>query len=300
MGMDLVRLALERAASAEEACAVIVELLEKHGQGGRCGHENPKFSYHNSFIVADPSGAFVLETAGRLSAVETVRGSRSISNGLTIPEFRDRHSDFLYTKFSGSAKRRERTGELCRNCGSVGELMAVLRDHHGASQPVYHFVNGGLNAPCVHAGGAITSSQSTASWVCELQADRRAHWVTATSAPCTGIFKPVHVERPVDYGAHARDVADDSLWWRHEAIHRAIMRNPLELAPHFMPERDELEQRWLATPPDSETAFGQAGELLDRWLEKLRTLSAQDVRPPWTRKYWNQRNRTANLSPVEV
>ena len=54
-GMDLLRLALERAATADAAVGVIVDLLERHGQGGPCSHEKPGFSYHNSFLVADPS-----------------------------------------------------------------------------------------------------------------------------------------------------------------------------------------------------------------------------------------------------
>jgi secernin len=41
--MDLLRLALERAASAGDAVAVITGLLERHGQGGGCGHEHLSF-----------------------------------------------------------------------------------------------------------------------------------------------------------------------------------------------------------------------------------------------------------------
>jgi secernin len=36
-GMDLVRLALERASSSVEAVDVMTQLLEAHGQGGDCG-----------------------------------------------------------------------------------------------------------------------------------------------------------------------------------------------------------------------------------------------------------------------
>src|SRR5688572_11125568 len=81
-GMDLLRLALERAATAEAAVLVLVALHEAHGQGGRCGYEDRGFRYFSSFLVADRRAAWVVETAGRSVATERVHGARSISNGL--------------------------------------------------------------------------------------------------------------------------------------------------------------------------------------------------------------------------
>ncbi|MBW1710361.1 MAG: C69 family dipeptidase [Deltaproteobacteria bacterium] len=85
-GMDLLRLALERSSSASEALQTIVQLLSDHGQGGICGYENKKMAYHNSYILADPKEAWVLETAGHLWASLKVKDFYSISNGLTIGE----------------------------------------------------------------------------------------------------------------------------------------------------------------------------------------------------------------------
>ncbi|MGD8473965.1 MAG: C69 family dipeptidase, partial [Anaerolineae bacterium] len=83
IGMDMLRLALERADTARKALDVIVNLLETYGQGGNCGFRHKEY-YHNSFIIADPVEAWVLETSGNHWAAERVRGARSISSGLTI------------------------------------------------------------------------------------------------------------------------------------------------------------------------------------------------------------------------
>ena len=118
LGMDLLRLALERASSADEAVSVIVELLERYGQGGACSHERPGFTYHNSFLVADPSGAIVLETAGREWATEQVDGpGRSISNGLTIPAFAAAHADRLRGRVAACDLRRARTQAAAASAG---------------------------------------------------------------------------------------------------------------------------------------------------------------------------------------
>ena len=73
LGMDMLRLALERCRTSEEALHFMIELLQRYGQGGNCGYEKP-FYYHNSFLIADPTSAWVLETAGQYWAAQKVKG----------------------------------------------------------------------------------------------------------------------------------------------------------------------------------------------------------------------------------
>jgi dipeptidase len=297
-GMDLLRLALERSHTAEEACQVIVDLLETHGQGGGCGHESKRFTYHNSFLIADPREARVLETAGRQWAVDRVTGVRSISNGLTIPGFAERYSDRIKTQASGCKLRQPRTEKLAAEAHTVGNLFRTLRDHGTAdSRPAYSWVNGGLNAPCVHAGGLLAASQTTASWVADLRPGACQHWVTGTASPCASLFKPVRVEEPLDLGTPPTDVDDGkSLWWRHERFARKVLMNPAELMPLFQKQRDDIERGWLEGAPDSRSAVAEADALLADWSRSIAARQPRDVRPVWVRSYWAKRNRRAGLS----
>ena len=218
-GMDLLRLALERAATAAEALSVITDLLERHGQGGPCGHERRSFTYHNSFAIADPREAWILETAGRHWAVEHVSaGVRSISNGLTIPGFAQRYGDRLKTAVSACRVRQALTErESAAAAPSPDALMRALRSHGAGRWPRYSPVNGAMAAPCMHAGGMLAASQTTASWVSDLHADGALHWATGTAAPCTSLFKPFRVEQPAELGPLPDDRFDPrTLWWRHE------------------------------------------------------------------------------------
>ena len=52
---------------------MITSLLGQYGQGGTC-YEDSRFAYHNSFIIADSTEAWVLETAGKFWAAEKVTG----------------------------------------------------------------------------------------------------------------------------------------------------------------------------------------------------------------------------------
>ncbi len=297
-GMDLLRLALERASSAGDAVAVITELLEQYGQGGGCGHEHREFTYHNSFLVADASCGYVLETAGRLWAIEKVDGgARSISNGLTIEPFASEQGDRLKTAVSACRVRQSLTQRRAAAATGVADLMAALADHgDDRAGPHYSIVNGAMAAPCMHAGGVAASSQTTASWVAELRPDGAAHWVTATAAPCTSLFKPVTVGSPVDLGPLPSDRYDPAtLWWRHEALHRRVLAQPGLQYPVLQAERAAVQARWLAVPPVPGDAFAAADELLVRWTATAAEVLTADRRPAVVRRYWRVRNQRAGL-----
>ena len=82
-GMDLMRLTLERSRTAKEAVETLGDLLEEHGQfgSGLPGMGVGQGAYDNSYIVADPSEAWVVETCGRHWVARCFReGTTSISN----------------------------------------------------------------------------------------------------------------------------------------------------------------------------------------------------------------------------
>lgn len=200
LGMDLVRLGLERGDSARDALAVITDLLERFGQGGACAENDPSFTYDNAFLIADASEAWVLETAGRHWAAEKVTaGLRNISNGLTIRAgfdlgsagladharrrgLYDGRGDFDFAA-AFSATPADPDPYSRQACGSrlmSGQrgrmtpeaMMDILRDH-----------DSGI---CMHG-----PFETTASMVSRIHGPRNAeHWFTGAPHPCRVPFRP--------------------------------------------------------------------------------------------------------------
>lgn len=310
-GMDLVRLGLERGRTAKEALNVITSLIAAHGQGGNCGFLLPSY-YHNSFILADPNEAWVLETAGRQWAAEQVKDIRTISNGITIGakwdlasedlvayaidrrwckrrekfHFGRCYSEPLHTRANRSARRQARTTSLlaaAKGKITVQTVMNVLRDHGtdpGAGwTPARRLADATV---CWHAGcGPIGAYQTTGSLVSHLAPGGGTHFATGTSAPCTSVFKPFWLGGEMSHwGPVPCGIYDDAtLFWRHEALHRAILRNYNTAMGRLRPQRDELERRFIEgafaemsaeeRASYSKRCFDEAAAAEARWTENL-------------------------------
>lgn len=277
IGMDFLRLALERAATARAALDVIVNLLGTYGQSGNCGFQHPTY-YHNSFIITDPREAWVLETAGKQWAALKVKDVYSISNAITIDRewdlaspglvdyavergwcknrqnfsFTGCYTAWLYTYFSQARSRQCRSTALLRDHpGQIDfpSAMSYLRDHGADATSEWS------PAPslrdwdvCMHAGfGPFRISQSVGSMVAHLTPQNQTFWLTGTSAPCTSIFKPVWIESGLpNLGPSPKGEYDAaSLWWQHESLHRAALGDYSTRLALYKPERDALEAEFV-------------------------------------------------------
>lgn len=254
IGMDLVRLGLERARTADEAVSVIGELVEEYGQGGSC--EAGSFrTYQNSFIVADARTAWVLETAGHRWIAERVGDRGAISNLLTIRGGGDRSSagleeharaqgwvdgdfDFARAYQDPDADLTTRVCRLERARTVLGgyrlpvdvpEMMALLRDHGDGDLPTGPQA---LPSICMHSN-PVFPGETAASMVVQLRPDRPRELATtcwtAFGSPCLSIFRPVYpfaVGLPdvLNRGGATFDAA--SPWWVFERLQRMVAQAP--------------------------------------------------------------------------
>jgi dipeptidase len=294
LGMDLVRLGLERARNAGQAKDLICELIERYGQGGRCGYDKPGFSYHNSFIVADAAGAWVVEAAGKSVATKRIeQGAYAISNGITLQALRSRE-DRIRPRVAMAAGRRQRVLCLAESVADVHDAMAVLRDHgEGNERPRYRRLNGAMSAPCMHAGGWLAASQTVGSFVAALGQSERRYWATGTAAPCLSLFRPVSVKQRRDVGTPTGR-QDDSLWWTFETVHRAMLGADAGVLSDYLAVRDRVQAAMLGS--DEAAAWQSADSWLRDQHERLAREIAGDDRPPWLRRYWQRVTRQASYA----
>jgi len=281
LGMDLMRLALERSKSAEDALNTIVDLMELYGQGGACGYTDKKLFYHNSFIIADPEEAWVLETADKYWIAEKVKDIRVISNTLTIGKDYDRNhpeliahaieegycnskEDFNFAEcfiprfnikqiFAKGKHRITCTSEMLeKKRGKITPeiMMNVLRSHNipPSQEKDWAPHKSSMKSPCMHYTSFITPSQSTGSHVAHLKEDFQIHWATGTSAPCTSTFKPLFFidnGQLIDLKRASEQYDPATLWWQHEKLHRLVLKDYQTRLSAYQKQRNELELQFM-------------------------------------------------------
>ncbi len=183
-GMDLVRLALERAATAAAAVEIIGDLIATVGQGGS-GHEGVRRPYWSSFLLADPQRAYVLETSGTEMAVEPVVDVRAISNRTTIAAFDAVHRHPRQpVEVRVDPRLSASVHALQARPVNVAGLQAHLSSHQGGPD--------GWTI-CMHVDDPDHGEVTAASMVAELHADARSVVHYLIGHPCAQRYETVEV-----------------------------------------------------------------------------------------------------------
>jgi hypothetical protein len=307
LGMDLVRLGLERGASARAALETMTALLEAHGQGGPAGFADKRFCYDSSFLIADAQEAWVLETAGREWAAQRVADRYAISNALTLNagelhsagaggDFARRHDTFLVPHFARARERRALSlHHLSRAAQpSLARMAFHLRAHaHGAEDPLA----GSNRDVCMHAAGFIRRHQTTGSMIARLAADGTTLLFTGTSAPCLSIFRPVDFTGEFSVLTPAEHQVESLLWRRHELLHRRALADP-ELRLRLRATRDPIEAKifeLLAAGRPDAAALTRADRLAAAW-HKVLWESLQERAAPRGSRFWRRLSQTDGLA----
>jgi secernin len=290
IGMDLVRLGLERARSAEEALDILVDLLTTHGQGGiaDAAHQS---AYDSSFLIADPGQAFVLDTSGTDFAAAPFPGGTAISNRLSVgsgwthgsPDLEpgedfDRFRDPDAPTDSAELRLTASRTFLDRQRATAGGLTpaataAHLRDHGngpwgapGAAGPAQPPPAGGAEpgsgvSVCMHiSGGSVTAASLIAVLPTDLTAGAPLRAYVALGSPCVSIFVPAFVRTAAGPPPFVpRELSSESMWRASDALRQRVDADPAAIEAI----------REVLDPVEAELWF-EAAEIVetpDRWAD---------------------------------
>ena len=290
LGMDLLRLGLERGATAREAVEAITGLLEQYGQRGNASRLFER-RYENSYMVMDPDEIWVLETAGRRWIARQIRTYGAISNCYSIEREFDlcsgdleRHArengwlspgepfDFAkaYTlpapRQTNSVTRWRRLNQLLDGGEpqNIPGIRRLLRDHYedGLLKPRFGAAYGTFPTICMHAM-TWDACQTTASMQVCYRAGLGPVARHAMSLPCCSVYLPVYLTGwlPACMEQGGERFEETSLWWLFERLAAAVSADYERFAPAVQGEAAELEAR---LDREADQAEGQAAALLER------------------------------------
>lgn len=281
IGMDILRLALERANTAGKAVEVIANLLESFGTGG---DPNTRIRPFNSnYIIADSKEAYIFESHQRSWVAKRVDNVGYISNCYSIQENYDLissnavneakikgwlHPDeekfnpakawtidnLLYGEAEGFM-RYARLGKLMesREPFTVKMMMNNLRDHYDDEplcQTIFSKAASKIPTICSHPGG-INGCVTAASAVTVLRSDvpeelRFTYW-SSMAPPCCSVFRPFYnigwLPEEIQ-NAHAI-YEEKEHWWIFTELERYVELNYEKFAPKVKETFNEMENRFI-------------------------------------------------------
>lgn len=206
IGMDLVRLGLERAKSAKDAVEIIVDLLETFGQGG-IGDITTNEPYWSSFLISDPFESYVLETSAKTWAAKRVEKYYAISNRVSLKDdwdfasknllpsksfddYRNKDAPVEHANVRLESNTEFLTSLLNKETVTIYDFITQLRSHGESQSPpkIQNPFGQGITV-CMHIAGFQLTQASMA---CFLPNDPKKHSLAffALGNPCSSIFLP--------------------------------------------------------------------------------------------------------------
>jgi secernin len=230
LGMDLIRLALERSQTARQAVEEMGALIAQYGQfgSGVPTRDHDEGGYDNAFLITDPTEAWILEAVGtRWAAKRIAQGYTSISNQPSLRTGWDTGSpdieayalqkgwwpddiafDFAHAYIDATVPRQVSHIRLMRSrqllAQRAGEItpqwmMRIARDHYENSflgGPYFNAADPDFLSICMHvAADGFTWGNTASSCVAALPQSPNgipAFWWTP-GPPCTGCYVPFFV-----------------------------------------------------------------------------------------------------------
>ena len=326
LGMDLLRIALERADTARGAVQVIADMMERYGQGGNCSFDG-EFYYENAYLIADGKEIWNVETAGKhLWVARKIEApSYSISNYLCINSPDMMHRDVLsharemgypvgepfdWSKAYANWDSLAHSGMLRRACS----LQQMQRSGKGFDLPDMlaalraHFCNDewteGMHAVCMHSRNQSyptdVDCQTTNSLIAVLEPGDALLLSPGMSTPCVAPFQPFWFDAfsAKQVFGYREQEAGVKEWLRREGINRAIVDGRLPV-DEYRAEMHEMERRWIdgaqTVAKSDRQAFvdtnaRQADAFLKKWLALAAETPSRPMGDQGFQRWWALKN----------
>lgn len=315
LGMDMLRLALERSRNCREAINVLTALLEEYGQNANASMLFDR-RYENSFMLADPQEMWVMETAGREWVTRRITDYGAISNCYSIQTEFDASSKTLiqtavenewqnpgepfnfakaYTlpalRQSRAAARFRRMNDLLlsRATHNFDSIKGIFRDHMEGTVEESRFgaEAGHFYTLCMHPM-TWEDSKTAASLLVSYDDVLGLVMRHAFSVPCTSIYMPIYFTGylPSCMQRGGKYFDEHSLWWCVERLTVAVSADSAaykeKTVSRLRVVETLIESRRAANEQQAKTCISSGQrergyEILNKYMDESADLIQQTV-----------------------